>query len=101
MMAPSSMMQPEPMTMGPAMAKMVAFGWTIVPGRREGDGVREDGKGGEWREIPAPTVMSPLSSTSWQTTAFEWIVNLSRLRAAAGSASRARAGGLIGFTSGA
>ena len=24
-------------------------------------------------------VMSPLSSTSWQTTAFEWIVNLSRL----------------------
>ena len=25
-------------------------------------------------------VMSPLSSTSWQTTALEWIVNLSRLR---------------------
>lgn len=25
--------------------------------------------------------MSPLSSTSWHTTAFEWIVNLSRLNA--------------------
>src|ERR1700761_4804666 len=31
-MAPSSMMQPEPTTIGPAMAKMVALGWTIVPG---------------------------------------------------------------------
>ena len=36
MMAPSSMMQPEPMTMGPAMAKMVALGWTIVPGGKAG-----------------------------------------------------------------
>lgn len=53
------MMQPAPMTMGPAMAKMVALGWTMVP---------------------APMVISPLSSTSWQTTAFEWMVNLSRLR---------------------
>ena len=31
MMALSSMIHPEPMTMGPAMAKMVAFGWTMVP----------------------------------------------------------------------
>ena len=32
MMAPSSMIQPEPMTIGPAMANMVALGWTMVPG---------------------------------------------------------------------
>lgn len=32
------------------------------------------------QEGPAPIVMSPLSSTSWQTTALEWIVSLSRLR---------------------
>jgi hypothetical protein len=31
MMAASSMMQLAPITMGPAMAKMVAFGCTIVP----------------------------------------------------------------------
>lgn len=60
MMAASSMMQLAPITMGPAMAKIVALGWTMVP------------------EL---IVMSPLSSTSWQTTAFEWIVNLSRLNA--------------------
>jgi hypothetical protein len=29
--APSSMMQPEPITIGPAMANIVAFGCTIVP----------------------------------------------------------------------
>lgn len=29
--------------------------------------------------LPDPIVMSPLSSTSWQTTALEWMVNLSRL----------------------
>lgn len=29
--------------------------------------------------LPAPIVMSPFSSTSWQTTAFEWMVNLSFL----------------------
>lgn len=53
------MMQPEPIMMGPAIAKMVALGCTTVPG---------------------PIVMSPFSSTSWQTTALEWIVNLSRLQ---------------------
>ena len=36
MMAPSSIMHPEPMTIGPAMAKMVALGWTIVPGGKAG-----------------------------------------------------------------
>ena len=30
--------------------------------------------------IPDPMVISPLSSTSWQTMAFEWSVNLSRLQ---------------------
>jgi len=57
-MAASSMMQPEPIMMGPAIAKIVALGCTTVPG---------------------PIVMSPFNSTSWQTTALEWIVNLSRL----------------------
>lgn len=28
---------------------------------------------------PEPIVISPLSSTSWHTTALEWMVNLSRL----------------------
>ncbi len=50
MMAASSMMQLAPITMGPAMAKIVALGCTMVP------------------EL---IVMSPLSSTSWHTTAFE------------------------------
>jgi hypothetical protein len=31
-------------------------------------------------DVPEPIVMSPLSSTSWQTTAFECIVYLSRLK---------------------
>ena len=30
--------------------------------------------------IPEPIVMSPLSSTSWQTTALECMVTLSRLK---------------------
>lgn len=30
-MAPSSIMHPEPITMGPAIAKIVAFGCTMVP----------------------------------------------------------------------
>ena len=36
-------------------------------------------KSGLNTDWPEPMVISPLSSTSWQTTALEWIVNLSRL----------------------
>lgn len=32
MIAPSSIIQPIPITIGPAMANIVALGWTIVPG---------------------------------------------------------------------
>ena len=32
MIALPSMMHPDPITIGPAMAKMVALGWTMVPG---------------------------------------------------------------------
>ena len=76
MIAPSSMMHPEPMTIGPAMAKMVAFGWTIVPASRTMSSSQDYVMG---RYSPAPIVISPFSSTSWQTTALECIVNLSRL----------------------
>lgn len=58
MIAPSSIMHPEPMMIGPPAANIVAFGCTMVP---------------------APMVMSPFMSTSWHTTAFEWMVNLSLL----------------------
>ena len=34
--APSSMIQPVPMTIGPAIAKIVALGWTMVPARKKG-----------------------------------------------------------------
>lgn len=61
--------------MGPAMAKMVALGCTIVPGDEDETFVRETPN----RLRPAPIVISPLSSTSWQTIALECIVNLSRL----------------------
>ena len=96
-MAPSSMMHPEPITMGPAMAKMVAFGWTMVPALTKCVSGRTSGRGSEfarkWRgDAPAPMVMSPLSSTSWQTTALEWMVNLSRLSAASAHGGRAGAG---------
>lgn len=73
-MAASSMIQLEPITMGPAMAKMVALGWTIVPV------IVKPGRS-VLRLIPEPTVMSPFSSTSWHTMAFECIVNLSRIGA--------------------
>jgi hypothetical protein len=78
MMADSSMIQLAPITMGPAMAKIVALGCTIVPVHAS----RECRLGRAFQlVIPEPIVMSPLSSTSWHTTAFEWIVNLSRLNA--------------------
>jgi hypothetical protein len=38
--APSSMMQPVPMTIGPAIAKIVALGWTMVPARKKERGIR-------------------------------------------------------------
>lgn len=44
------MMLLDPMRIGPPKANMNALGWTMVPG---------------------PMVISPLSSTSWQTSAFE------------------------------
>ena len=34
MIAPSSIIQPIPITIGPAIANIVALGWTIVPGTR-------------------------------------------------------------------
>lgn len=74
MIAPSSMMHPAPMTIGPAIAKIVALGCTMVP-RMVSERILVRLK---WY-TPAPIVMSPFNSTSWHTIALEWIVNLSRL----------------------
>lgn len=49
MTAPSSMMQLDPIMMGPATAKMVALGWTTVPESADRRPTRELGPfvGGE------------------------------------------------------
>ncbi len=70
-------MQLAPITIGLVIAKIVAFGWITVPH-------------GSSRELkleimkafgpPEPIVISPFKSTSWQTTALEWIANLSFLQ---------------------
>jgi hypothetical protein len=63
MMAPSSIMQLAPITIGPAMANIVALGCTTVP-ERENYVLVIGGRHEERWGTPEPTVMSPLSSTS-------------------------------------
>lgn len=56
----SSMMHPEPMTMGPEIANIVALGCTIVPVEKFNPSRVKT----SWRHVPEPMVISPLSSTS-------------------------------------
>lgn len=72
---PSSKMQLFPITIGPTRANIAAFGWTTVPTWNQ---KLVQNLWYIWGE-PAPMVMSPRISTSWHTTALEWIENLSRL----------------------